>query len=67
VNFFLWAGLVIPVYTPYVLRGALRFFNETSRTYQNKLRFNFLHNSQLSFKVIGIWFTKKKKYKCNEV
>jgi len=28
VGFFLWASWIVPVYTNYVLRGALRFFNK---------------------------------------
>jgi hypothetical protein len=29
VSFFLWAALAVLVYTFYVLKGALRFFNKT--------------------------------------
>jgi hypothetical protein len=32
----LWASWVLPLYTPCVLRGALRFFNEIPITYQKK-------------------------------
>jgi hypothetical protein len=32
----LWASWALPLYTPCVLRGALRFFNEVPITYQNK-------------------------------
>jgi hypothetical protein len=32
----LWASWVLPLYTPCVLRIALRFFNEISITYQKK-------------------------------
>jgi len=32
----LWASWVLPLYTPCVLRGALRFFNEIPITYKKK-------------------------------
>jgi hypothetical protein len=35
-DFFLWASLVVLVYTLCVLRGSLRFFNKTVLTYQKK-------------------------------
>jgi hypothetical protein len=32
----LWASWALPLYTPCVLRGALRFFNEVLITYKKK-------------------------------
>jgi hypothetical protein len=33
-GFFLWVSLVVPVYTPSVLKDAYAFFNKTFRTYK---------------------------------
>jgi len=33
----LWASWVLPLYTPCVLRDALRFFNEIPITYKKKI------------------------------
>jgi hypothetical protein len=53
----LWASWALPLYTPCVLRGALRFFlMKFLLTYQKKRLFPFLRMLSLEVGKFWIWY-----------